>query len=105
MSTPAPGLTVTADKAQYNVGDPIVVTIQNENGGEQLVDLVVTASAVAADGSTLEGTTTVQVNAAAAPLDLQSGQVTDSFGDSYAQQSLDGATAVFASTVGTPPAA
>lgn len=103
MTTPSP-LTVTADKAEYNVGDPIVITVDYANAQSQPVSLTVTADAVDANGQAMQATTTVQVNTSV-QVALASASVTDSFGNGYAQQSLAGGQAVFAGVVGQPPAA
>jgi hypothetical protein len=106
LTTPTPpALTVTADKATYSVGDAIIVTVQTADG-EQLVELTVTAEGTDASGNVLSGTTTVQVNNSAPTL-LGSASATDSFGDAYTPQGPTSGVnqVVFASVVGTPPAA
>jgi len=106
LSTPAPGgLTVTADKDTYNVGDAIVVTLTLDDGQTVPVSLDVSAQVTDGQGNVLTGTTTVTVNTSQ-PGTIASGSVSDSFGDVYTQQGdVAGNTVVFAGTVGTPPAA
>ena len=107
LTTPTPpaALTVSADKATYNVGDAIIVTVQTA-AGETLVALVVTANATDSLGNALTGTTTVQVNDSTPTL-LGSAAVSDSFGDSYTAQGATSGVSqvVFAGVVGAPPAA
>jgi hypothetical protein len=107
MTNPAgaPTLTLTADKAVYNVGDPIEITATYADDEGSLVTLTISGTATDAAGNTASATAEVQVStpATAQPMDVT---VTDSFGDAYAQVSNDGTgTAVFSSTVGSPPAA
>ncbi len=102
MTTPAQSVTVTADKASYAVGDPITVTVEYPDLGDPGTTLTITGAVTAADGSVSSSTTTVQVGAQA-PEALPV-EVTDSFGDTYAQSSAEPGTAVFTSTIGTPPA-
>lgn len=108
MTTPAPTpapadtVTVTTDKTSYNSGDPIQVTVEYTDPANPGTTLTVTATVTNSDGSTSTGTAEVQVGAVAAvPLAVA---VTDSFGDTYTQQSNEAGTAVFTATVGTPPA-
>ena len=106
MTTPTPpALTVSADKATYNPGDAIIVTVATPQG-DQVVELTVTANATDSNGNVLTGTTTVEVNDNT-PTMLGSASVSDSFGDSYtAQGPVSGVSqVVFAGVVGTPPAA
>jgi hypothetical protein len=106
LTTPTPpALTVTADKAVYNVGDAIIVTVDSPSG-ESTVELTVTANATDQAGNGLSGTTTVQVNQST-PVLLGSAAATDSFGDSYTPQGPTSGVSqvVFAGVVGTPPAA
>jgi hypothetical protein len=106
MSTPAPPVTPTlsiaTDKAVYNVGDPITVTASYSDQTSAPVVLTVTASATDANGNTVNATATAMVNTSEQqPMQLG---ISDSFGDSYVQQSNAAGTAVFTSTIGTPPA-
>lgn len=103
MTTPAPStVTVTTDKANYNPGDPIQVTVEYTDPANPGTALTVTATVTSTDGSTTTGTAQVQVGATPAnPLPVS---VTDSFGDTYTQSSNVAGTAVFTGTVGTPPA-
>jgi hypothetical protein len=103
LTTPAPAaVTVSTDKAAYNVGDPIQVTVEYQDPSNPGVTLTLTATVTNTDGTTAQGTTQVSVGSApATPLQVA---VTDSFGDSYTQQSNEPGTAVFTGTVGTPPA-
>ena len=107
MTTPTPpaALTVSADKAEYNVGDAIIVTVDAGDSTVQ-VEMTITANATDASGNALTGTTTVAVNQSAAAV-LSGVGVSDSFGDSYTPQGpVDGVSqAVFAGVVGAPPAA
>lgn len=104
MTTPDPSApVVTTDKASYQPGDPITVTVEYTDPANPGTTLTITAVVTNGDGSTSTGTASVQVGAAPAnPLPVS---VTDSFGDSYVQASNEAGTAVFTSTVGTPPAA
>lgn len=106
MTTPTPTeLTVTADKAVYNVGDAIIVTVDAPNG-EGTVELTVTANATDQAGNGLSGSTTVEVSTST-PTVLGSAAATDSFGDTYTPQGPTSGVSqvVFAGVVGTPPAA
>jgi len=104
LTTPDPSApVVTTDKASYQPGDPITVTVEYTDPANPGTTLTITAVVTNGDGSTSTGTASVQVGAAPAnPLPVS---VTDSFGDSYVQASNEAGTAVFTSTVGTPPAA
>jgi len=105
LTTPTPPAApvVTTDKASYNSGDPITVTVEYTDPANPGTTLTITAVVTNGDGTTSTGTASVQVGAApATPLPVS---VTDSFGDTYTQTSNDAGTAVFTSTVGTPPAA
>jgi hypothetical protein len=104
MTTPtAPAApVVTTDQASYSTGDPITVTVEYTDPANPGTTLTVTASVTNADGSTSTGTVDVQVGGGAATAFPVS--VTDSFGDVYTQSSNNPGTAVFTSTVGTPPA-
>lgn len=102
MTTPAPGVVVSTDKASYATGDPITVTVEYPDGGVAGVELTVTATVTNADGSQVTGTGTAEVGAVAG--EVLPVEVTDSFGDVYALVSNDPGTAVLSSTVGTPPA-
>jgi hypothetical protein len=104
LTTPDPAApVVTTDKASYSPGDPITVTVEYTDPANPGTTLTITAVVTNGDGSTSTGTASVQVGAAPAnPLPVS---VTDSFGDSYTQTSNEAGTAVFTSTVGTPPAA
>lgn len=101
MTTPAP-VTVTTDKASYNVGDPIQVTVEYADPGSPGTTLTVTATVTMPDGSNATGIAEATVGAVAAqPLPVA---VTDSFGGTYAQQSSDPGLAVFTGVIATPPA-
>lgn len=104
MTTPVPAApVVTTDKASYSPGDPITVTVEYTDPANPGVTLTVSAAVTNGDGSTSSGSVDVTVGATPAnPLPVS---VTDSFGDAYTQTSNDAGTAVFTSTVGTPPAA
>jgi len=104
LTTPDPSApVVTTDKASYQPGDPITVTVEYTDPANPGTTLTITAVVTNGDGSTSTGTASVQVGAAPAnPLPVS---VTDSFGDSYVQASNEAGTAVFTSTVGTPTAA
>jgi hypothetical protein len=105
LTTPTPPAApvVTTDKASYSSGDPITVTVEYTDPANPGTTLTITAVVTNPDGTTATGTASVQVGAAPAnPLPVS---VTDSFGDTYTQTSNDAGTAVFTSTVGTPPAA
>jgi hypothetical protein len=101
LTTP-PSVVVTTDKTDYNVGDPIQVTVEYPDLSTPGTALTVTATVHQPDGTTVTGEATAQVGAVAAePLPAE---VTDSFGDVYTQQSNVAGTAVFTSTISTPPA-
>jgi hypothetical protein len=102
LTTPAPSVVVSTDKANYDINDPIVVTVQYPDGGVPGTVLTVTATVTNADGSQSSGQATAEVGAVAGQA-LAVG-VTDSFGDDYALVSNDPGTAVLSSTIGTPPA-
>lgn len=103
MTTPAPSVTVTADKTNYAVGDPITITVEYPDAGEPGVTLTVSAQVTSPDGSVATGSADVTVGGTPAqPLPVE---VADSFGDQYAQIQNEPGTAVFTSAVGTPPAA
>lgn len=103
MTTPTPTApVVTTDKTTYSPGDPITVTVEYSDPSNPGVTLTVTATVTNPDGTTTTGTADVTVGGSVAnPLPVS---VTDSFGDSYTQVSNEAGTAVFSSTVGTPPA-
>lgn len=102
MTTPA-AVTVSADKADYNVGDPITVTVEYPGSTAGQVTLTITAAVTDDTGAVTNATTDVLVNTST-PVTSTVG-VTDSFGDVYAEQSNANGTAVLTSVVGTPPAA
>lgn len=103
MTTPTPAApVVTTDKAAYNAGDPITVSVSYTDPANPGTILTITGTVTNADGSVSSGTAQVTVGAAPAnPLPVT---VVDSFGDSYVQVSNEAGTAVFTSTIGTPPA-
>ena len=95
-------MTVSADQAVYNVGDPITITVEYPGVAAGSVTLTVSAAVTEPDGSVQSASTDVQVNTSA-PQTLAVG-VSDSFSDVYSQVSNDAGTAVFSSTVGPLPA-
>jgi hypothetical protein len=100
--TSSSSVTVSTDKTSYQPGDTIQVTVEYQDPANPGTTLTVTATVTNNDGTTVEGTTEVQVGGAAAePLPVS---VSDSFGGTYTQQSNDAGTAVFTGSVGTPPA-
>jgi hypothetical protein len=109
MSTPNPiTVSVAADKAQYNVGDPITATVTYTDSATGLpvtVPLVITADVTDSAGNSASGTVTVDVVTGAAPPPTMSVTVTDSFSDAYTPGASSPGSAQFTSTVGTPPAA
>lgn len=105
MTTPTPpasAVTVTTDKSNYNVGDPIQVTVEYADPANPGTTLTVTATVTAPSGD-VTGTTTVQVGAT--PAEAFPVAVTDSFGGTYAQQSSDPGVAVFTGTISAIPTA
>ncbi len=102
MTTPTPpAVTVSTDKANYNVGDPIQVTVEYSDPANPGTTLTVTATVTTPSGP-VTGSASATVGAAPAqPFPVA---VSDSFGGSYVQQSNDPGTAVFTGTVATPPA-
>lgn len=105
MTTPASqiAVSVATDKPQYNVGDPLSVTVTYTDSAGVLRTM--TVSATVTDSSGNVGTGTVDVQVATAAQETFTVAVSDSFGDTYAEASNAAGTAVFTSTVGTPPAA
>jgi len=105
MTTPAAGPTVSVatDKASYNVGDPITVTATYADDQTVTDQLTVTVTVTDAAGNSATGTTQAGVTVVA-PQPMTA-TVSDSFGDAYTEQpDQPVGTAVFTSTVGTPPA-
>lgn len=102
MTTPTAPVTVTTDKAAYNVGDPIQVTVEYADPANPGTTLTVTATISLPDGTSATGTADVTVGAAPAqPLPVA---VSDSFGGTYNQVSSDPGVAVFTGTIVAPPA-
>lgn len=102
MTTPPQGVTVTADKASYQVGDPITVTVEYPDPANPGTTLTITGTVTAPDGTFASGTTSVQVGSV--PAQALPVAVSDSFGGAYSQVSDDPGTAVFSGTVIAPPA-
>jgi len=99
---PASAVTVTTDKANYNVGDPIQVTVEYTDPANPGTTLTVSATVTTPSGD-VTGTASVQVGATPAqPFPVA---VTDSFGGTYTQQSSDPGTAVFTGTISAIPTA
>lgn len=95
--------TVTTDKTAYAPGDPITVTVDYTDPDNPGTVLTVTATVTNPDGSAATGTVDVQVGGgAASPFPVS---VSDSFSGTWTQTTNEAGTAVFTSTVGTPPAA
>lgn len=106
MTTPAstPTLTVTADKASYNVGDTITLNVAYADAASQASPLTVTVTGTDAAGNNVQATTQVLVTTQG-PSQPMTISATDSFGDTYSVVSNDGVgAAVLSATVGTPPA-
>jgi hypothetical protein len=106
MSTPAPAVTptlaISADKAVYAVGDPIVITAKYSDSSVAPVQMNITASASDAAGNTVNAEISVTVNTAQQqPMTIG---ITDSFGGSYTVQSNAAGVAVLDGVIGTPPA-
>jgi hypothetical protein len=101
VPTPSP-VTVSTDKAAYNPGDPIQVTVEYLDPSNPGTVLTVSATVTNPDGTTAAGTT--QVTVGAVPANALQVAVTDSLGDTFTQQSSVPGTAVFTGIVGTPPA-
>jgi hypothetical protein len=103
MTTPNPiTVSVATDQASYNVGEPITVTVTYTDSSTVTETLTVTATVSDSVGNTNTGTASVQVNSGTQVADTVA--VTDSFNDVYAQSSSSAGSAVFTSTVGSPPA-
>jgi hypothetical protein len=105
MTTPASGPTVSVatDKASYNVNDPITVTVTYAD--DQTVTDQLTVTVTVTDGSGNTATGTAQAGVTVVSPQPMTAQVSDSFGDTYTEQpNQPVGTAVFTSTVGTPPA-
>lgn len=106
MTTPAPvtpTLSISADKAVYNVGDPITVTADYSDSSVAPVQMNITASATDAAGNTVNAEISVTVNTAEQqPMTVG---ISDSFGDVYSIVSNASGVAVLSSVIGTPPAA
>ncbi len=105
MSTPVavtPTLSISADKAVYNVNDPIEITADYSDSSVAPMTLTVNASATDAQGNTVTASTSVTVNTAEQqPMTIG---ITDSFGDTYSIVSNAAGVAVLTSVIGTPPA-
>lgn len=105
MSTPAvtPTLSVTADKATYNVGDTITLTVAYSDSTVAPVQMSITVSASDAAGNTVNADISVTVNTQAQqPMTVG---VSDNFGGAWSLVSNAGGVAVLTSVIGTPPAA
>lgn len=107
MTTPtppavSPTLSITTDAEVYNVNDLLTVTAQYSDASASPMTLTISATATDAAGNTVSATTTATVNTTEQQ-PMQVG-VDDSFGDSYTQVSNAAGTAVFTTTIGTPPA-
>lgn len=102
MTTPTPpAVTVSTDKTNYNVGDPIQVTVEYSDPANPGTTLTVTATVTTPSGAQ---SGTAQVTVGATPAQPFPVAVTDSFGAAYTQQSNEPGTAVFTGTIATPPA-
>lgn len=101
MTTPAPApvLSVSADKAEYEPGDPLSLTLHMTTP----VPLTITASGTLPDGTTVSGQAEVVVRVPVKD-EVQFG-LSDSFADAYVVQSSTGGHAVVSTTVGSAPAA
>jgi DNA-binding beta-propeller fold protein YncE len=107
MTTPAaaPTISAVADKATYNVGDTLTLTVTYADAQSGSVPLAITVAGTDAAGNNVTATAQVLVATAGAPGPMTI-SATDSFGDTYAVSSNDGtSTAVLTTVVGTPPAA
>lgn len=107
MTTPAtvPTLTVTTDKASYNVGDVLTLNVAYADAASAAAPLTITVTGTDAAGNTVQSTAQVLVTTTG-PSQNVDVTATDSFGDTYALVSNDGTSlAVLQTTVGTPPAA
>lgn len=105
MTTPSqPTLALSTDKATYNVGDPLTLTVDYSDVNVTTTTMTISASFSDSNGNTITGNTTVDV-VTSGP-EAMDGTATDSFGDTYNELSNDQtSTAVFTTTVGTPPSA
>jgi len=105
MSTPVavtPTLSISADKAVYNVGDVLTLTADYSDSSVAPMTLTVTAQATDPQGNTVSAETSVTVNTAEQqPMQLAA---SDSFGDAYSIVSNAAGVAVLTATIGSPPA-
>jgi len=105
MSTPVavtPTLSISADKAVYNVGDVLTLTADYSDSSVAPMTLTVTAQATDPQGNTVTAETSVTVNTAEQqPMQLAA---SDSFGDAYSIVSNAAGVAVLTATIGSPPA-
>lgn len=105
MTTPpsAPTVSLALDKAQYNVGDTLTATVTYADDQTQTSQLTVTVTVTDQQGATATANSEASV-LVTAPQPMTS-VVSDSFGDTYTEQpGQPVGTAVFTTTVGSPPA-
>lgn len=107
MTTPDannPTMTLTTDKASYNVGDTLTLTVTYSDSNSVAQDMTITVSGKDTDGNEVSATTKVQVITGGTPGSMEI-SATDSFGNTYSVTSNDGtSTAVLTTTIGSPPA-
>lgn len=107
MTTPDannPTMTLTTDKASYNVGDTLTLTVTYSDSNSVAQDMTITVSGKDTDGNEVSATTKVQVITGGTPGSMEI-SATDSFGNEYTVNSNDGtSTAVLTTTIGSPPA-
>lgn len=106
MTTPdanSPTMTLATDKASYNVGDVLTLTVTYSDSNSVAQDLTITVSGKDTDGNEVSATSKVQVITGGTPGAMEI-SASDSFGNEYAVASNDGSsTAVLTTTVGSPP--
>lgn len=105
MSTPSapasPTLALSTDAQIYNSGDTITVTANYSDSTASPEVLTITGTATDSNGNQVTATTTVTVNTAdQQPMGVD---LSDDFGDTYAEVSNSGGVAVFTTTA-TPSA-
>ena len=108
MTTPAapaaPTISLATDKASYNVGDTLTLTVTYADAQSQASNLTIDVSASDSQGHTVTSSVTVVVTQTAT--EGMTVTATDSFNGTWTLVSNDGkGTAVLSTVIGTPPAA
>lgn len=107
MTTPAPAtpvISLSTDKASYNVGDTLTLTIAYADAQSVPSTLTITVNGTDSQNNAVSSTATVMVTRQVS--EAMTFTVTDNAGATYTQVSNDGTSqAVFTATVQAPPAA